>query len=67
MITRRNFLGTTAIIGAAGTAILESKPVANAAAAGAPESNVANSASSGATGSAVATRRRAGYQHRLPG
>ena len=55
MITRRNFLGTTAIIGAAGTAILESKPVANAAAAGAPESNVANSASSGATGSTVGT------------
>ena len=55
MITRRNFLGTTAIIGAAGTAILESKPVASAAAAGAPESNVANSASSGATGSTVGT------------
>jgi pyruvate decarboxylase len=58
MITRRNFLGTTAIIGAAGTAILgeqESKPVANAAAGGAPESTVANSASSGATGSTVGT------------
>ena len=57
MITRRNFLGTTAIIGAAGTAILrgeESKPVANAAAA-APESIAANSASSGATGSTVGT------------
>ena len=40
MITRRNFLGTTAIVGAAGTTILggqEFKPVANAAAAGAPE------------------------------
>ena len=58
MITRRNFLGTAAIIGAAGTAILhgeESKPVANAAAAGAPESTAANSASSGATGSTVGT------------
>jgi pyruvate decarboxylase len=55
MITRRNFLGTTAIIGAAGTAILESKPVANAAAAAAPESTVANSASTGATGSTVGT------------
>ena len=58
MITRRNFLGTTAIIGAAGTAILggqESKPFANAAAGGAPESTVANSASSGATGSTVGT------------
>ena len=43
MITRRNFLGTTAIIGAAGTAILggqESKPVGNSAAGGAPESTV---------------------------
>src|SRR6516165_5625551 len=52
MITRRKFLGTTAIIGAAGTAILrgeESKPVANAAAAGAPESTAA------ATGSTVGT------------
>jgi len=60
MITRRNFLGTTAIIGAAGAAILggqESKPVANAAAGGAPESTVANSASSGATvGTYLATR-----------
>ncbi|MFZ0380391.1 MAG: thiamine pyrophosphate-binding protein [Solirubrobacteraceae bacterium] len=58
MITRRNFLGTTAIIGVAGTAILggqESKPVANAAAAGAPESTVAKSASTGATGSTVGT------------
>jgi len=58
MITRRKFLGTTAIIGAAGTAILrgeESKPVANAAAAGAPESTAANAASSGATGSTVGT------------
>ena len=56
MITRRNFLGTTAIIGVAGTAILrgeEFKPVANAAAAGAPASTAANSASSGATGSTV--------------
>src|SRR6476646_2727637 len=54
MITRRNFLGTTAIIGAAGTTILggqEFKPVANAAAAGAPESP----APSGATGSTVGT------------
>jgi len=57
MITRRNFLGTTAIIGAAGTAILgeESKTVANAAAGGAPESTGANSASSGTTGSTVGT------------
>src|SRR5215467_2889109 len=57
MITRRNFLGTTAIIGAAGTAILgeESTPVANAAAGGAPESTGANSAPSGATGSNVGT------------
>ena len=57
MITRHNFLGTTAIIGAAGTAILrgeESKPVANAAAA-APESTAANAASSGATGNTVGT------------
>ena len=60
MITRRNFLGTTAIIGAAGTAILESKPVANAAAAGAPESTVVNSAWSGATGSAVANSASSG-------
>ena len=57
MITRRNFLGTTAIVGAAGTAILaeESKSVANAAAGGAPESTGANPASSGATGSTVGT------------
>ena len=60
MITRRNFLGTAAIIGAAGTAILESKPVANAAAAGAPESTVVNSAWSGATGSAVANSASSG-------
>jgi len=54
MITRRNFLGTTAIIGAAGTAILggqEFKSAANAAAGGAPESP----APSGATGSTVGT------------
>src|SRR5260370_17873689 len=58
MITRRNFLGTTAIIGAAGTAILgeqESKPVAIAAEGGAPESTGQNPASSGATGSTVGT------------
>ena len=58
MITRRNFLGTTAIIGAAGTAILggqESKPVANSAAGGVPESTVANSAAGGARGSTVGT------------
>ena len=58
MITRRNFLGTTAIIGAAGTAILGeqgSKPAANAAAAGGVESTVAESASSAATGSTVGT------------
>lgn len=58
MITRRNFLGTTAIIGAAGTAILggqESEPVANAATAGTPGSPAANTASSGATGSTVGT------------
>src|ERR1700748_2111190 len=58
MITRRNFLGTTAIIGVAGTAILraeESKPVANAAEGGAPASTAANAASSGATGSTVGT------------
>ena len=60
MITRRNFLGTAAIIGAAGTAILESKPVANAAAAGAPESTVVNSAWGGATGSAVANSASSG-------
>jgi pyruvate decarboxylase len=43
MITRRTFLGTTAIIGAAGTTILggqESEPVANAAVSTAPESTV---------------------------
>ena len=58
MITRRNFLGTTAIIGAAGTAILggqESQPVANSATGGAPESTVANSAASGAPESTVGT------------
>src|SRR5262249_24038069 len=57
MITRRNFLGTTAIVGAAGTAILveESKSVANAAAGGATESTGANPASIGATGSTVGT------------
>ena len=58
MITRRNFLGTTAIIGAAGTAILggqESQPVANSATGGAPESTVANSAASGAPVSTVGT------------
>jgi hypothetical protein len=58
MITRRNFLGTTAFIGAAGTGILgeqESKPVAIAAERGAPESTVANSASSGPTGTTVGT------------
>jgi Thiamine pyrophosphate enzyme, N-terminal TPP binding domain len=58
MITRRNFLGTTAIIGAAGTVILrgeESKPVAIAAEGGAPASTGQNPASSGATGSTVGT------------
>jgi pyruvate decarboxylase len=58
MITRRSLLGTTAIIGAAGTAILgelEAKPVVIAAEGGAPENTVANSASSGATGSTVGT------------
>jgi pyruvate decarboxylase len=43
MITRRDFLGTTAVIGAAGTAILggqETKPVANPAAGRAAESTV---------------------------
>jgi pyruvate decarboxylase len=60
MITRRNFLGTTAIIGAAGTAILgekESNPVASAAEGTAPESTAANSASTGSTvGTYLATR-----------
>jgi pyruvate decarboxylase len=58
MITRRNLLGTTAFIGAVGTAILgepEAKPVVIAAEGGAPENTVANSASSGATGSTVGT------------
>jgi pyruvate decarboxylase len=58
MITRRNFLGTTAIIGTAGTAFLGgqgSKLIANAAAGGSPESTAANSVSSGAPGSTVGT------------
>ena len=55
MITRRSLLGTTAIIGVAGTAILEAKPVVIAAEGGAPENAVANLASSGATGSTVGT------------
>jgi anaerobic selenocysteine-containing dehydrogenase len=58
MITRRNFLGTTAIIGTAGTAILggqEPKRVANAAEGRAPESTVANPRPSGAPGSTVGT------------
>jgi len=55
LISRRRFLRTTSVAVAAGTAILESKPVANAAAGGTPESTVANPASSGATGSTVGT------------
>jgi len=59
MITRRNFLGTTAIIGAAGTTILggqEFKRVANAAAAGAPESPAPSGASGSTVGTYLATR-----------
>jgi TPP-dependent 2-oxoacid decarboxylase len=59
MITRRKFLGTTAIIGAAGTAILggqESKSAENAAAGGAPESTVAMSGAGSTVGSYLATR-----------
>ena len=59
MITRRNFLGTTAIIGTAGTAILggqEFQPVANAATAGAPESPAPSEATGSTVGTYLATR-----------
>src|SRR5277367_1751821 len=54
LISRRRFLGTTSVAVAAGTAILESKPVAYAAAAEAPGSTVANPAPSGAPAGTVA-------------